>query len=431
VNEWSKRVLEHPVWSYLSGLGSALDQAGQRNGIDGLTLESIERLRAVLTFTGKRLAGADPLVTQPHQLDQIAAGLQSAATEVQAFVTSGAVNHLANANASADGFLTHLAAVNVPITPDDTGALRDAATAYRATLGQQLDLVRAAMATFSTEHESLRARLTELTDSVSSEKTRAATILSEFQAQFSTAQDSRSREYSDAQNSRQEKFTSLLAEYATRLADQNATFAMARDAFEKTAAESVRALADDQLAGGNAVLLHIQSRKDEVEKLVGVIGTLGIASGFKKAADHARWTTWIWQGVTLLALFALVYFAYHAFLPAMEGAFSWQGLVARALLTLTIGVLAAYGARQGDKYLEMERRNRRQALEFEAIGPYLAPLPDEKQHEFRIAVGHSSFGRGESTAELTKSPATVVDVLSPEVQKIVAQTIKAVQSIKS
>lgn len=43
--------------------------------------------------------------------------------------------------------------------------------------------------------------------------------------------------------------------------------------------------------------------------------------------------------------------------------------------------------------MESERRNRKLALELEAIGPYLAPLPEERQLEFRLALGDRTFGR--------------------------------------
>jgi hypothetical protein len=76
-------------------------------------------------------------------------------------------------------------------------------------------------------------------------------------------------------------------------------------------------------------------------------------------------------------------------------------------------VLAAYAAFQADKFFEIERRNRKVALELEAIGPYLAPLPQEMQDKFRIDIGDRSFGREELGigSRATKSPASVIDVV--------------------
>jgi hypothetical protein len=75
------------------------------------------------------------------------------------------------------------------------------------------------------------------------------------------------------------------------------------------------------------------------------------------------------------------------------------------------------------------RRNRKMALELEAIGPYLAPLPQEKQDQFRIELGERSFGREESGLGRRgdRSPATVVDVLmkSKGFRDFVTEIVKA------
>jgi len=67
---------------------------------------------------------------------------------------------------------------------------------------------------------------------------------------------------------------------------------------------------------------------------------------------------------------------------------------------------------QADKLYTAEKRNRRLALELEAIGPYLAPLPREDQNKFRIQIGERSFGHEEAGATGDKSPATMLALLS-------------------
>ena len=84
---------------------------------------------------------------------------------------------------------------------------------------------------------------------------------------------------------------------------------------------------------------------------------------------------------------------------------------------------------QADKFFEMERRNRKLSLEFEAIGPYLAPLPQEMQDKFRIDIGERSFGREDQSNGRVpdKSPATVIDMLgkSKEFQDLLVNLVKA------
>ena len=68
------------------------------------------------------------------------------------------------------------------------------------------------------------------------------------------------------------------------------------------------------------------------------------------------------------------------------------------------------------------------APKLEAIGPYLAPLPADKQESFRLQIGERTFGRDEMTLGRRyseKSPATVLDVMmkSKELRDFVAQIV--------
>jgi hypothetical protein len=132
------------------------------------------------------------------------------------------------------------------------------------------------------------------------------------------------------------------------------------------------------------------------------------------------------------SLVALIVFAYTTFLPVVPGTFSWEGFAGRVFLSATVGVLAAYAASQADKFLEMERRNRKLALELEALGPFLAPLPTEFQDKFRLEIGDRSFGRQDLglSKRGDKSPATVIDVLSrsKEFREFVMDIVKAARN---
>ena len=81
-------------------------------------------------------------------------------------------------------------------------------------------------------------------------------------------------------------------------------------------------------------------------------------------------------------------------------------------------------------HAEIEQRNRKLALEFEALGPYLAPLPEDKQQQFRLEVGARTFGREELPLGRRgdRSPTGVIDVLvsSKEFNKLVTDIITKV-----
>ena len=185
------------------------------------------------------------------------------------------------------------------------------------------------------------------------------------------------------------------------------------------------------------MLERIANHEKEVEKLVGVIGNLGVTSGYQKAADEARKKVNIWQVVAVGALLAVIAFAFLAFLPSLQKqtVFSWPGFAGRIFLTLAVGVLAGYAAAEAARYQEVERRNRRRALELEAIGPYLAPLPEKEQVAVRVAIAQRSFGIEEeaSAKSLEASPTNVAHLLSAaqkDVTKILELVVEAIKASK-
>jgi hypothetical protein len=174
-----------------------------------------------------------------------------------------------------------------------------------------------------------------------------------------------------------------------------------------------------------------------VQDLVGVIGNLGVTSGYLKVANHARLMLYIWQAWTMLALIGLIGVAtLVAFphiadgmlgiqtpivqvnkenaksdvaAPVKEGAKNeaavsaqqhagvapdsafYQGFITRLFLSITFGVFAAYTARQASLLREPEQKNRRRALELEALGPFIEPLDKETKVKFRVQIGERSF----------------------------------------
>ncbi len=414
MSQWADRIRNHPVWEQLSALGPAIDQAVAREGgIDPQSADSLERLRTVLTFTGKRLAATDPFTTTPGALDAIVTALRSAVTEIQTFASDGNTNHLNTANTHADSALINLAQVCTPFTSEDLGVLNQALLSYRSTFEKQLTEAANVNAQFVSERDALRTKLTELGNEIAAERQRLSQLTSDHQGQFSAAQEVRNREYTEAQTARQDKFASTLSDYVQRLTEQNADFTRQKENAFKQYQDDVDSLKKNYAESGKALLDEIEQHKQKVEKLVGVIGNLGVTSGYLRTANYARRSLWFWQGLTVLSMAPVIIVAYVAFIPVIKGTFTWESFAARVFLCVTMGVLAAYSAFQADKFFEIERRNRKMALELEAIGPYLAPLPQEMQDKFRIDIGDRSFGREEAGLgkKADKSPASVIDVL--------------------
>lgn len=182
----------------------------------------------------------------------------------------------------------------------------------------------------------------------------------------------------------------------------------------------------------STILGEIEQHKKEVEKLVGVIGNLGVTSGYLKSANKAKITVLVWQIITVGAMITLSGVAYYALIETIKNAsgaaFSWPIFAGRVFVAITLGALAAYAGAEAARYQKVEHYNRRLALELEAIGPFIAPLSEEKQADFRIKIGERSFGQGEGkhSEPDTKSPTSIAEVImnDPKFRALLIEIVK-------
>ena len=287
MNEWDARIREHRVWSEMQSLGPTIDIAlTVLPSMLPQEFAGLERLKAVLAYGGKRLAAADPLITTPGPLDQIANALANTRNELDAFTTDKDPNHLISANIAADGALPCFYSLPGAYSSEELGALVSVVTGYRnmveqATLStkvklEQIDATATStladlstkadtrFAEFTDLSELLQTKLTDLATGLQSEHQKLTQIVSdqqgqfstaqearskefteglrlatqeinrlttEYQSQFSTGQDARSKEFVDAQTLRQNGYAEIVKDYAKRLSDQDAEFTKHRTDF--------------------------------------------------------------------------------------------------------------------------------------------------------------------------------------------------------
>lgn len=484
MNEWDERMRAHRVWREMETFGPTIDAASSIEGLAPEVLAGIERLRAILTYCGKRLAAADPMITAPQPLESIASQLAAMHAELTAFVADKDAAHVTAANQSADTLLLSLPQIPGAYSSEELGALVATTTGYRAAIHDALTVARkdlkgynnlldeslSKLQTASEEGltslrallgdgskevtakiEHLQAGLVQLTTSFEAEQKRLAQILSDQQGQFSTAQEARSKEYTEslrlanegftkliteyqsqfsaaqdgrskenaaAELARQTKFTDTISDYSKILAEHDADLTKQRAAFLVASEAELAGLVTQFRDSAAQILGDIEEKQRHVEKLVGVIGNLGVTSGYLRVAQGAKQAMWFWQTMTVVSLGTLSWLAYRTLgtLEDAGGRFNWGGFAARVLLLGSLGVIAAYSGSQADKLFTEEKRNRKLALELEAIGPYLAPLPIEDQNKFRIQIGELSFGR-EPQHEHKKSPVSIADLFKTKDNK--------------
>ncbi len=495
MSQWTDRVRLHAVWTTLASVGPAIDKALDRESIDASSIDSLERLRTVLAFSGKRLAATEPAVILPGSLDNLNKQFVAIQASVDAFAANGDPAQLVAANGAADNVLAGLASVLGVQTSEELAALGSAAAEYRNTLVKYLHEAIQKQPELAAKNQALETKIAALEAALTAEQQRLATLATEQQSQFSAAQDKRATDFAASQADHLAKFTSaatdqqtqfstdqdtrrtafsefqtesqqqlsaLLSAYDQKLKEHQSAFLEREKTADETNKAHIDALQTQYKESAEEILKEIRRHKSEVEALVGVIGNLGVTSGYQKVANHARKMLYTWQALTVGALGFLMFIAVTMAFPKLgERLFSTQddvalhakvtapsaaaaplairtaasppvveasvdrtpsdsefyrGLAVRVFLSMACIVFAAYSARQARHFLAIEGKNRKRALELEAVGPYIAQLSKEAQDEFLIKLGERSFGVSEGEQQkLDDDPVSIADTIKPRV----------------
>ncbi|MDP3032996.1 MAG: hypothetical protein Q8N33_13060 [Rhodocyclaceae bacterium] len=498
MSQWVDRIRTHRVWPLLESIGPALDSALEREPIGPEQIDSIERLRAILAFCGKRIAAAVPILVFPSVLDGMANALTQLKTHVDAFIANGDVSQLPDANIQADTVLANLASVPGAATADDLTTISAAAASYRSTLEGHLKVAFATQQTFAEKTKANEAKIEAVEASLTTEQQRLATLVTDQQSQFSAAQDKRATEFaatqadylakytvaaaeqqtqfstdqdarktafSEFQRASADKVAELIATTAAQLSKDNKAYSEKLEEFTNNYADNLAELQNGYASKAEAILSDIENYKKKVEDLVGVIGNLGVTSGYQKTANHARWALYFWQAITSVSLVCLIGVAVFTAFPSVAGKYLgtdtkgfvlaaadaqltkpasteakdkasdagkgdgkgivpvaseptsdsdfYHGIATRIFLAITFGIFAGYAGRQASHFMAIERRNRKLALELEALGPFIEPLSEDERRKFRIQVGERSFGVPDHDGAKHKGddPVTILDLM--------------------
>ncbi len=448
MSKWTDRITNHATWKQLEGIQQTLDAIRELDNLPPDAADAIPRLSAVASFITSKLSGLDPALIPLNLLDGINNNLSALGQELKNYVANKNIGHLTNANAQADAALTLAGQLNTITSIPEAEALRDALISIRRAAGQHTRYLEQELVPVKATVTQITTKTEQLEHDVATQRQQLTTLTSNYQEQFSNAQErrntefatdqrSREAEFTKAQTTRHEEFNALKAEHEqafTELIERieheaekhNTALENRIDALEKTLTEQATAVVGTLTDNATATIQQLENYESQAEKLLGVIGNIGITSGYQKAANEARNLARIWQVLTIMSMAFLIFIAYNAFLPIVKGEFTWESFAGRVFVTLTVGVLAAYCARQGDKYSEVEHANRRLELELQSIGPYLLPLSAEKQEELRALIAERTFGHHDPVAA-DQSPATVVDLFlkSKEFRELLTDAVKA------
>ena len=138
-------------------------------------------------------------------------------------------------------------------------------------------------------------------------------------------------------------------------------------------------------------LTRLEKLKNDAEEVVGAIGVAGIAKGYSDTAEAEQKVANAWRYATVaVAVVAAVVLGWALFIDH-TGAGSWQRLVTRLVVSVSLAGLAAYCGRQSEQHRKVERDARNRHLQLAALNAYTAHMPEQTVVELRAELAPGYF----------------------------------------
>lgn len=385
MSHWIEEFENHAIHETLRVNLEIISKVEAEVDLDEEDIEYLERVKQINARLKKALAGVDPVTTPQAPLENINSSLQSQTNQLKSFINNSVATYLQQANSHADSIQLQLAALPFPRDLGDLEGVREGISSFRRSVAQHIRNVAEDADEFKTKVNELEKRAQEATALLEGQKKRVDDAVNEFQAQFSQAEATRTEQFSRAEEARR-------TEHSNQLTGQKDTVERVLAEFARNRKVAEKEFTDES----NQLLQTINDKKTQAESLVHVIGNTGMVGGYQKIADAEKDTARNWERIAMGAMVLLVGMGFYIFLLTTKEGFSWSLLGSRVVVTIPLGVIAAYAAHRAEKHREAERRNRRMELELASINPYLAKLPDDEQNRIVALLAERFFAQNES-----------------------------------
>lgn len=402
MGRWDDQFEGHAVFTTLAMVRERLDKIGEALD-DAEEMEAHARLGRVLDHVEGSLKNADPELVPAGPLDQINGQLEAMASSLQQYEATPQATYLDQANSYADALLGPAAQLSPRASQAGSHDLQSAVSTFRRSSGQHLRNIEQEVSELQAKADEVRQQLETQETKITTQDARLDSVVSEFQAQFSTSEDQRRAEFNQAVEEGRSQLREAVdaADSAVKAAIEQASADLG-ELLEKSKTASGEALAEVQeradqqfkeFSGtGNQRVSQLDELLKKAVKTVGVIGSTGMAGGYQIVANDEKKAANFWRWIAVVGLASAVAATIFALWHGISEGFELDRFFAKVTVAVPLIALASYAARESSKHREQERINRQIELQLASLDAYLVTLPEPEQNRVRAKLADRFFG---------------------------------------
>lgn len=398
MNRWEEQFTNHPLHQTLKDAESLISTEKE----DAKEQDMSEKRRAhklLYAFT-ETLANLDPELVPFNNLDSINNQIRHANVwnQLTAYSQNGNPANLQNANDHLSATLAHLCQLlSIAKTSESNESIKPLEKSldeFAKAITSKKDELQSAIAGHKGELNKQQQELTSLTSSLQQKKQETDQMLTEWQKQFSEAQNTRNETFATDQKARTAEFNKWSKETSEGIEKKfDELFKTTSVKISKTETDFSKVIAEHTR--------DAEEKHGRILELYELTATDSVGGGYMQNAENEmkQANFWRWATIVFIILTA-AWTGISYFTGPIAGDETGAGLLGKVLKAFSVtGVLlfgAVYSAKQSNTHRQNEKRNRRFALEVKAIDPFIASLEPTDQQALKRALSERLFGRNEN-----------------------------------
>lgn len=353
-----------------------------------------ERLKSIIPILESRVNGVGAIVCNPSYLNNINSYLNNIQSYVDSDISSPASGYFNNIPNQIDNIISQL--IYIPDVNKITTkqSLNQLIESYKRQNENVIAQINSEKKSLENEVLTLKQQVDELKKQITEKENELNSLLDNFKQQFESDQKIRNNAFHSKQNRIVSEWDAAGQRYSEQIK-------ASEEEIQKRFNEKYIAL-DNQ---AQKILSELKTRRDEINKIYGLIGNTVLSGEYKKYADeeHEKANDLFWVSFWLFCIASSVMVAALIVEMCSEGEFSWWTVLTRLPIAVVLLLPAFYTAIEARKRRNQEILLRDFEIKIANVDPYLKNIDFvESEREAKQNIPEGSKTARELKLELAK-----------------------------
>lgn len=353
----------HPIFDKLRQFETRVhsDEASEK-----VDLENLDFYRSAAAMIRSQIDKSVTVLINPSELNDVHNLIDNAFSQLNEFLGNANVGHLANIEGYLFPAIKIVRNFPVPNPGDDfsysalINDLKALADQKIVQVNQSIESVRQNVLGVNAEVAKRESEVQVISKSISDKQNQIETLNQNFQANFDQIKSTESTKFEEI-----------------------------RDKLKNAVDERIKKIDQD----ADSLIDRLNKKEKEANKLVNVIGNIGVTGNYQKIANlHGRAAN-TWRFVAMGFMTILSGILIWTIWGVASESFDWKMALVRILSALVLSYPATYAVQESAKHRKQENENRTAELELASINPFIEILDDEKKQLIKEKLVDRYFGK--------------------------------------